>query len=126
MSDRPIKSLSELMDGGPEERFNIELEKVMRNIRDPNTNAKTPREILLKVKVVPNERRDAAEFQVTVTSKLAPMTQLSQTVMLQFKDDGSVVATEHTAQIPGQIAMDGSEQPLPKVLTFNKAAEPDD
>ena len=121
MAERPIKSLSELMDGGPEERFNIELGKVWDNIRDPNTNAKTPREIILKVKAIPNERRDAAEFKVTVTSKLAPMVELTQTVMLQFKDDGSVIATERTDQVPGQIKMDGTEQPLPKVLTLGKA-----
>lgn len=35
MAERPIKSLSDLMDGGLEERFNQELTKVWQNVYDP-------------------------------------------------------------------------------------------
>ena len=52
-TQRPIKSLSELMDGGVEERFNQELEKVWANVYDPNTDAKKPREVTLRVRLCP-------------------------------------------------------------------------
>lgn len=116
---RPIKSLSELMDGGVEERFNAEMDKIWANVQDPNTDPKAKREITMKVVIKPNERRDSADFQVQVTGKVAPPTPLSQTVLLSFNPDGSVTATERTEQVPGQLKIDGTEQPLPKVVSFS-------
>lgn len=116
--ERAIKSLSELMDGGVEERFNEELTKVWNNVYDPNTDPEKVREVILRVKIKPNERRDACEFKVSCSSKLAAPVDLSQTVMLQITGDGSVIATERTDQVPGQIDMDGNEQAMPKVIRF--------
>lgn len=118
--DRPIESLDELMDGGVRERFNDALRKVWMNVFDPNTNPKAVREIQLKVKIKPNKRLDAADFNVDVTTKLAPPEPLTQTVMLQLSGDGSIVATERTNQVPGQIDIDGDET-IPKVVTFNNS-----
>ena len=115
---RPIRSLSELMDGGVEEQFNLWMDRIWQNVQDPNTNPKARREINIKITIKPNERRDAADYSVLVTGKEAPYMPLSRLVLLQFNSDGSVVATERTEQIPGQIGMDGSEQPLPKVVSF--------
>lgn len=117
-TERPIKSLSELMDGSVEERFNEELAKVWQNVYDPMTDPTKVREVILKVKIAPNERRDACSFRVSVSSKLAPHNELSQTVMLQYNTNGTVTATERTDQVPGQIDMQGNEQPMPHVLTF--------
>ena len=117
--DRPIESLDELMDGGVRERFNDALKKVWANIFDPNTNPKNVREIQLKVKIKPNKRLDAADFNVEVTTKLAPPEPLQQTVMLQLVGDGTIVATERTNQVPGQLDMDGNES-IPKVVTFGE------
>ena len=61
---RPIKSLSDLMDGSVEERFNAELDKVWQNVFDPNTDPKKTRTLTLKVKIIPNERRDSCDFRV--------------------------------------------------------------
>lgn len=72
MAERPIKSLSDLMDGGLEERFNQELTKVWQNVYDPNTNPTAARKVVMEVKIVPNERRDSVQFHVNVSSKLAP------------------------------------------------------
>lgn len=117
-NQRPIKSLSDLMDGGVEERFNTVLNQVWENVFDPNTDAKRPREVNLKIKIVPNERRDSCDFRVSVIPKLAPKVDLSQTVMLNIGADGSIVATERTNQLPGQIDIDGNETPIPQTVNF--------
>ncbi len=122
-TERPIKSLSELMDGGVEERFNQELDKVWQNVYDPNTDSKRARTLTLKVKIVPNERRDSCDFRVNVTSSLAPYADLTQTVMLSVGADGEIRATERTDQVPGQISMDGDETPMPKTIEFGKIRE---
>lgn len=121
MAERPIKSLDDLMDGGVAERFNVELDKVWDNVYDPNTDANKVRAVVLTVKIRPNERRDACDMRVSVQSKLAPQVELSQTVMITQRDDGSVLATERTDQVPGQIDMAGEETPMPKTISFRRA-----
>ena len=122
-NQRPIKSLSDLMDGGVEERFNQELERVWDNVCDPNTPAKAARKVTLEVKIVPTERRDSCDFKVSCTSKLAANCELSHTVMLNFGDDGSIIATERTNQLPGQLDIEGNEAPIPRVMRFSREQE---
>lgn len=121
--ERQIKKLDELLDGGVTERFNLEMERVMDNVYDPNTDPKAKRQIQIIIDIKPNERRDAAEFKVDVKSKIAAMMPITQTVFLRQDDNGNVVATEITKEVPGQIGMDGSEQALPRVVTFGKSKE---
>ena len=120
MAERPIKSLSDLMDGGLEERFNQELTKVWQNVYDPNTNPTAVRKVVMEVKNVPNERRDSVQFHVNVSSKLAPHVALTQTVMLSLGADGTITATERTEQVPGQLDMEGNEAPLPSTISFGR------
>ena len=121
MAERPIKSLDDLMDGGVAERFNVELSKVWDNVYDPNTDSSKVRAVVLTVKIRPNERRDACDMRVSVQSKLAPQVELSQTVMITQRDDGSVLATERTDQIPGQVDIEGNVEPMPKTISFRRA-----
>lgn len=114
---RQIGKLDELMDGALTERFNYEMERVLHNVFDPNTNPKAKRQIQIVIDIVPNERRDAAEFKVDVKSKVAPPMAVAQTVMLYQDDDGNVTATEITGQVPGQMDMDGNVS-IPKVVQF--------
>lgn len=122
-TQRPIKSLSDLMDGGVEELFNSALAEVWENVFDPNTDAKKPREVTIKVKITPNERRDSCDFRVSVVPKLAPKVDLAQTVMLTITQNGNVIATERTNQIPGQVDMEGNETPLPNTVNFGRLRE---
>lgn len=120
---RPIKSLSDLMDGSVEERFNAELDKVWQNVFDPNTDPKKTRTLTLKVKIIPNERRDSCDFRVNVTSSLVSYTDMSQTVMLSVGADGTIMATERTGQVPGQLDIDGNETPIPQTIAFGRLRE---
>lgn len=117
---RQIKQLDELMDGALTERFNMEMERVLGNVFDPNTNPKAKRQIQIVIDIAPNERRDAAEFKVDVKSKIAPPVAIAQTVFLHQDDNGNVTATEITKEVPGQIDMEGNEQQLPRVVEFGK------
>ncbi len=119
MAIREIHKLDELMDGALTERFNREFKRVLSNIFDPNTQAKTKREICLKIVIAPSESRDSAVFSLAVTSKVAPAANVAQTVFLDMDDDGRITATERTREVPGQIDMDGRETPMPRVLRFD-------
>ena len=117
---RQIGKLDELMDGALTERFNYEMERVLQNVFDVNTNPKAKRQIQIIIDIAPNERRDAAEFKVDVKSKLAPPMAVAQTVMIYRDDYGNVTATEITNQVAGQMDMEGNVN-IPKVVSFDTA-----
>lgn len=117
---RQIGKLDELMDGALTERFNYEMERVLQNVFDVNTNPKAKRQIQIIIDIAPNERRDAAEFKVDVKSKLAPPIAVAQTVMIYRDDYGNVTATEITNQVAGQMDMEGNVN-IPKVVSFDTA-----
>lgn len=117
-SNRDIKNLDTLMDGAVVERFNAELRKVLENIYDMRTDPIKKRKIVLEFAFTPSANRDAATMTYNVKTTLVPPKEIEQTVLMRQRDDGSVVVTERTDQIPGQIDMTGNEQPLPRVIEF--------
>ena len=73
MSDVPGQlSLATIGGGAALEKFQDELQKVVENILDPNTEAKTKRSIVIKVDIVPTPERNMGAILVSSTAKLAP------------------------------------------------------
>lgn len=71
MKNVTIETMSE---GAAIERANLELDRVLKNILDKNTDPTAAREVVLKIKFKPNTGRNAAEVTIQATSKLAPVT----------------------------------------------------
>lgn len=67
-------SLATICDKTAVERFDYELQKVLDNIIDPNTEATAAREITLTVKIKPDENREMIHTEMTVKSKMAGLT----------------------------------------------------
>lgn len=122
MNTSKINSLDDLMGGAVTERFNLELQKVLDNIFDENTDPKAKRTISLTFTLVPAESRDMMAWSAQITSKLAPYAPISQMTLIHQYDDGTVEATQITSQVPGQVDMDGNIQQPPKVISFHAAA----
>ena len=120
--NRQISKLDDFMNGAITERFNQELETVLRNVMDPNTDPKAKRTLTIKIDVAANEARTLAKFAVSVTSKLAASQSFTQDAFIRQDENGNFTATEVTDQVPGQINMDGEAQPLPNVLNFSLKA----
>ena len=115
---REIKKLDDLMDGAITERFNDALAAVLANVYDLSTDPEKVREIGLVVKIKPNKRRDAAEFRIDVKVKPVPPVALMQTVLMERRDDGTVVAMERTDQVSGQMDINGDET-VPRTAEFS-------
>ena len=120
MKTQPINSLDNLMSGAVSERFNDELQKVLQNVLDPNTDPKKKRKLQFVVTVAPNEKRDAAEFSVDVKASLAPPVPVSTSVYIGKTNDGDVIAEEITKDMPGSINMFTGEIINPKTVNFGK------
>ena len=71
--NKETMSLENIGEGAAVERFGIELDKVIENILDINTEAEVVREITLSVKIKPTEDRDMIAFGIQARSKLAPL-----------------------------------------------------
>jgi hypothetical protein len=105
-------SLETLNSGAAIELWNRELDAVLQNIADPNTKATAPREVILKVKLVPAESRKHADVSIQVSSKFAP-TQESKTVFFLGNKRGHTVAAERDID---QMSFLDEEAPKPVAL----------
>lgn len=91
--DESVVTLSTLGHGAAVELVQAELDKVLRNITDPNTDARAKRKIVLEITLTPSDKRERAEVDVKVTSKLAGVKPASTTVYFG-RQEGVLVAVE--------------------------------
>jgi hypothetical protein len=108
-------SLLDMANGGVAERIAYELPQIINNIADPNTAAKKMRSMTIKVKFTPTEDRGFTAVEFEVSSKLQPTDPISATLMLQHFGD-KVQAIEIGKQAPGQLDLDGNEEPQAAVI----------
>jgi hypothetical protein len=101
MEQPSVVTLSTLAEGAVLELFQAELNKVLDNIADVNTDPEAKREISIKVRIAPNEKREMADVVVDVTSKLGSFKPVS-TLMYLAKHRGENVAVEHN---PKQLSL---------------------
>lgn len=95
-------SLKSLGQGAAVELFDVEMQKALENIVDPNTDPKKARTITLKVTMKPDEEREYASITVQVSSTLASIKPYATHCFIG-KDRHGVVATEHN---PKQLNLD--------------------
>ncbi|MGB0911059.1 MAG: hypothetical protein ACPGYT_11915 [Nitrospirales bacterium] len=111
-------TLATLGDGGAEEIFQRELAKVLQNIKDPNTDGKVVRSIVMTVLITPNEQRTAAPLAVSFKTKLAPEHGAGGQIFLKEGEDGTIQAITFN---PNQMHMfDHGDSGSSKVVTIGK------
>ena len=98
-------SLLDLMDGGVKELADLNLQRVLENMRDVNTDPKRARSITVKFTFAGNEERDSVALRVQVESKLAPI-KPAETTLDIGNEGGHVVAVERPKVMPGQLRME--------------------
>lgn len=87
-------SLSTVCGGCAEERFNFELQKILENILDPNTDATAERSVTLTVKIKPDEDRNMMRNTLTVSCKPAPLSPQSSVSLIGKDVRGKAEAHE--------------------------------
>lgn len=97
-------TLSTLGNGALEEAFQVELDRVLRNIDDPNT-ADGKREINMKITINPNSRGSMADLTLQATSKLQPDLPVESAAYLG-KQGAKPMAWEHNPE-QMQLPVDG-------------------
>lgn len=92
--------------------FNRELEQVLANIVDPNTDPRGKREIVLRFKFKPSEKRDQVGVLIEATSKLCPVKPQDATIYVGRRG-GRVLAVEDN---PKQRGLFDSPKPVVEPL----------
>lgn len=101
-------SLDSLAQGAGVELFNDELEKVLKNILDPNTKPTTVRSVTLTFSIKPDEDRTYGASVIDVKSKLAPVKGVGMPIYIG-QHAGRAVATERDLR---QLTFDDNVQPI--------------
>lgn len=116
-------SVADIADGSLIYKANDALGEVVRNILDPNTPAETTREITIKLKLKPNDRRDLSSVSIGVSTKLAATKPQKTELFLSQKSDGSVVVSERDTR---QDELFKPEPPAPKHMEARREARQDE
>lgn len=125
-------NLSEIAEGGLQEKFTKELKKLSENILDPNTDAKAKRKINIGLTYKPNDNRDAIDVMVEVKSTLAPQVGVTTTMLVgRDENTGMLAANELKSGTPGQTYFDPDDETLKDdvgkpVEEIEKSTETDD
>lgn len=99
--------LQEMVGGALQEKFNTSFERVIANLRDPNTPYKNKRSITIKMTFEQNEERDDVKVGIDVSEKLSPQSPMNTNFYIGTDlATGEVVAEEYGKQIRGQMKMD--------------------
>lgn len=114
MDINPIR-LDSIANGAASELFEEELQRVLRNIKDPNTNPEATRKITLTFEIRPTESREVGDVQILAASKLAPFKRV-QTVIHMGHHGGRLVAVESN---PQQLKLD-TAPPAPVAIDSRK------
>lgn len=101
-----LLSLQDIAGGALQQKVNVAMNKVLDNMQDPNTPWKNKRHINIKIAFVQNEERDDTAVEVSVETKLAPVSPVV-TRMSIGKDlkTGENYASEYGKQVKGQMSL---------------------
>lgn len=99
--------LSSLNEGALQQQFEAEMEKVIDNIADLNTEYKPKRSVTITLTIEPDERRDITGMSIEVKSKLAPQKATSTRIVIDRDfQTGKVSASEMVSNVRGQTRFD--------------------
>lgn len=77
-----IVDLTTICGGGLPEMFQREMDDVMKNIADPNTDPNKPRQIKMVVDIYPSQDRQTCRLAVGVTSKTLPVARMGGSLFI--------------------------------------------
>ena len=122
--DNSIKnSILDMATGAIKERVDYYDTKLIDNILDLNTKAQAKRKITLTIEFAPDEDRKKIAISVTSKATLCPTNPVSTALAFVPNQGGEAQLVEMVPQVPGQMALDGTEQVAPKLLKLSAARQ---
>lgn len=123
----PKINLSNLANGSVAERIDMELQRVLENIADPNTDPKKARKLTVTVTLKADEKRDIANVSIQTKSTVVPAKDVETKFVLDRDNSGKVVGAELKSSAKGQMMIDkdgdvadDKGEKVPNVVDFRK------
>ncbi len=110
------ESILRMAAGAIEERVDYEVSRVIDNIVDVNTNPTAKRKITITLEFTPDSQRQHISLSASAKATLAPAQPVNTAMCITSDGNGEMVVAEMVPHIPGQLDMEGNEQPQPKIL----------
>lgn len=101
-----IVDLNSFANGAMAERLNQELQKVLDNVVDPNTDPKKVRKVTMVVSIASNENRELANVSVQVKSTMAPAKNIESQLIMDYDNNGKITGAELKSGVKGQTYID--------------------
>ena len=104
--------LENLAGGAVAEKIDRAIEQIVRNIQDPNTEAKIKRRLNIAVDFAPGNTRQVASIKVAVTTKFAPAEAIDTQILMGVDMlTGELGVKEIGDQVSGQMSLADFRQP---------------
>jgi hypothetical protein len=100
-------NIANLARGAVMEMFEIECQKVLNNISNPNMPATKKRKIIITLELVPDSDRERADISCKSRSVLADPKPIEIRVALEVHE-GKTYAMEFVSDMPGQVEIEQS------------------
>jgi hypothetical protein len=97
-----IIDLNTFAEGALSERFNVELQKILENIADPNTDAKKTRKLTVTVSFKADDKRDVVLTSVIAKPSLAPSKDIEDKLLMDLDAEGKITGAELKSGVKGQ------------------------
>lgn len=101
-----IIDLNTFAEGALSERFNQELQKILENIADPNTDATKVRKLTVTLSLKADDKRDVVLSSLVAKATLAPAKQIEAKLLMDLDSDGRITGAELKSGIKGQTFID--------------------
>jgi hypothetical protein len=101
-----IIDLNTFADGALAERINQELQRILENIADPNTEASKTRKLTVTLTLKADDKRDVILSSVVAKSALAPAKDIQAKLIMDLDGDGRITGAELKSGIKGQTYID--------------------
>jgi hypothetical protein len=121
--------LSGIGEGALSERFNLELQRVLENIYDPNTDPKKVRKITIEVSFAADDNRDVVGTSIKTKTSLVPSRSIDTKILMGMDSTGKILGAELKSGVKGQMMIDvdgdvatdiGDKVPAANVVGFNR------
>jgi hypothetical protein len=123
--------LSNVANGGLQEKLDRALNQVTENIMDPNTDQTKKRKITINLVFEPSKSGDAVDVDIQTKVSLVPEQGVGTTMLIGRDGKGKTVVNELKSGIPGQTFIDpetgelktDTGQPVSEVEAVEQASE---
>lgn len=100
MHDGPVElNIGNIAGGAAPELFNHEIERMLKNVGDVNTDPEAKRSITMKFDFAPSPDRKSAVVKLTVSSKLAGVNSVAGSVFMSTAHGEVRAFTEDPRQV---------------------------